>query len=174
MEEIWKEITGFEGYYEVSTLGNIRSVDRVLNCPWGEVYPAKGKIKATCKDRYGYSHVCLSKEGKKCYPTVHRLVALTFIANPNNLPCIDHIDGDRLNNVVENLRWCSVADNNRNPITRKRHRATVYSEERNNKISRSLKGHILSPETKKKISESHKLYHKKLKENGRTESNSSC
>ena len=169
--EEWKAIPGFEGYYEASTLGNIRSVNRIINCPWGEVYPAAGKPKAKCKDRDGYYHVCLSKEGKRCYPTVHRLIAKTFISNPDNKPCVDHIDGDKLNNIAENLRWCTVAENNRNPITRKRHRETVYSEERNNKISKSLKGHVLSLDTRKKISESHKLFHKKLKENGRTTNN---
>lgn len=164
--EEWKPIPGYDGYYEASTLGNIRSVDRVINCPWGKVYPAKGKPKAMCKDRYGYYHACLSKEGKKCYPTVHSLIAKTFIINPDNKKCIDHIDGDKTNNRVDNLRWCTVKENNNNPVTKKRHKEIVWSEERNNKISNALKGHILSQETRKKISESHKLYHKRLKENG--------
>lgn len=171
--EEWKAIPGYEGYYEASTLGNIRSVDRIINCPWGEVYPAKGKSKATCKDKYGYLHVCLSKEGKKGYPTIHRLVAITFIPNPDSKPCIDHIDGDKTNNKVDNLRWCSVRENNNNPVTKKRHKEIVWSEERNKKISNTLKGHILSLETRKKISESRKLYYKRLKENGR-KSSSSC
>lgn len=169
--EYWKPIPGFEGYYEASTLGNIRSVDRIVKGPKCERFPVRGKTKATCTDKYGYLHVCLSKEHKKWYPTIHRLVAMTFIPNPGNKPCVDHIDCDKLNNRVENLRWCTIRENNQNPITRKRHRETIYSEERNRKISQSLKGHVLSDETKKKISQSHKLYHKKLKENDRTTNN---
>ena len=63
--EEWKAIPGFEGYYEASTLGNIRSVNRIISCPWGEVYPAAGKLKAKCKDRDGYYHVCLSKREER-------------------------------------------------------------------------------------------------------------
>ena len=165
--ELWKPIPGYEGYYEASTLGNIRSVDRIVKGPRCERFPVRGKIKATCTDKYGYLHVCLSKGHKKQNLIVHRLIAMTFIPNPDNKPCIDHIDCDKLNNKVENLRWCTIRENNQNPITRKRHRETIYSEERNRKISQALMGHVLSDDTKKKISESRKLYHKKLKEDGR-------
>lgn len=170
-DEIWKDIPGYEGYYEVSTLGNVRSIDRFVKSPTTDRLPIKGKPKSVCTDKYGYLHVCLSKEHKTWYPTVHRLVALAFIPNPDNKPCIDHIDGDKLNNRLENLRWCTVKENNRNPITIKRHKEIIFTEERNRKISQSLKGHIISPETKKKISESRKLYYKKLKENVRTATN---
>lgn len=173
MAEIWKDIPGYEGYYEVSTEGNVRSVDRIINCPWGNVYKAKGKPKAICKDKYGYLHVCLSKEGKKSYPPLHRLVALAFIPNPYGKPCVDHIDGEKTNNKVGNLQWCTIKENNRNPITRKRHKEIVWSEERNKRVSQGLKGHPCSLETRKKISDKRKLYYQNLKTNGR-KSNPSC
>ena len=164
MEEIWKEIPGYECYYEASTEGNIRSLDRTLNCPWGEAYPAKGKPKAICKDRYGYLHVGLSKNGRKSYPSLHRIVALTFLPNPDNKPCIDHIDGDKTNNRVSNLRWCTVKENNQNPITRKRHREVVFTEERNRKVSLGLMGHHVAEETRKKLSDFRKTTARKVRQ----------
>lgn len=164
MEEIWKEIPGFEGYYEASTEGNIRSMDRTLNCLWGEVHPAKGKTKAVCKDRYGYLYVGLSKGHKKYHRTIHRLIALTFIPNPDNKPCVDHIDGDKTNNRVGNLRWCTVKENNQNPITRKRHREVVYTEERNRKVSLGLVGHSVSAEARRKLSEFRKTTARKVRQ----------
>lgn len=137
MEEVWKEIPGFEGYYEASTLGNIRSVDRILNCVWGKVYPAKGKQKSISRYKSGYLYVNLYKDHKTYKFQVHRLVAFTFIPNPDNKPCIDHIDGDRTNNKVDNLRWCTHKENANNPITVKRLAESYHSESRNSKISES-------------------------------------
>lgn len=139
MEEIWKEIPGFEGYYEASTEGNIRSIDRVINCPWGKRYPAKGKRKSICAFRTGYLYVNLYKEHKYYKKSVHRLVALTFIPNPDDKPCIDHIDGDRANNKVSNLRWCTRKENANNPITVKRLAEACRSESRNKKLSESTR-----------------------------------
>ena len=153
MEEVWKPIPGYEGYYEASTFGNIRSVDRILNCPWGEVYPAKGKPKAICKGKDDYLFAGLSKGNRKRLIPVHRLVALTFIPNPDNKPQIDHIDGDKTNNRVENLRWCTAKENNNNPITRKRKSEIKWSEERNRRVSQGLMGHPVSEDTRKKMAE---------------------
>ena len=139
MEEIWKEIPDFEGYYEVSTKGNIRSVDRVINCALGKPYTTKGKNKSICVFRTGYLYVNLYK-GNKCYKkSVHRLVALTFINNPDNKPCIYNIDGDKTNNNVSNLRWCTRKENANNPITIKRLAEACRSESRSRKISESTK-----------------------------------
>lgn len=168
MTEIWKQIPGYEGYYEVSSKGRIRSMDRIVKGRWGQPFPLKGKLKDTCLDKYGYLHVSLCSNNKRFYPTVHRLVALAFIPNPSNKPCIDHVDGNKLNNNVENLRWCTVLESNRNPVTIQRHREIVYTEERNRHVSEGLKGHFVSEETKRKISNSRKQYYKKVKENDRS------
>lgn len=111
MTEIWKDITGYEGYYQVSNLGRIRSLDRyVFN---GQAYYlVKGSIKVLRHNNWGYCQVKLSKGDKTKMFLVHRLVASAFIPNPDNLPCVNHIDEDKTNNCVDNLEWCSIAYNN--------------------------------------------------------------
>ena len=115
MEEIWKWIDGYENMYQVSNLGRVRSVDRYVYC---EVSPNKlqhiyGKVLKQGTNHKGCPIVYLSKDGKQKTITVHRLVALTFIENPLNLPQVNHIDGNKTNNNVSNLEWC---DNSYNQI----------------------------------------------------------
>ena len=115
--EIWKPVKGFEGLYEVSNLGNVRSVDRyVMN---GNRYCLlKGKPRKTHLISTGYLMVDLYKNSQRTHYLIHRLVAEAFISNPNNLPCIDHINTIRTDNRIENLRWCSHKENSNNPLTR--------------------------------------------------------
>lgn len=101
--EIWKDIVGYEGCYQVSNLGRVKSLN----------YLQKGKeqiLKAQVVS-CGYFAVTLSKEGKSKTHTIHRLVAKTFIDNPDNLPQVNHKDEDKTNNRVENLEWCSAEYN---------------------------------------------------------------
>lgn len=93
MREIWKDIPGYEGFYQASSFGNIRSRYRVLK-------------PQQCTN--GYLFVCLSVRGKVSQHRVHRLVAMTFIDNPNNYPEVNHIDEDKTNNNISNLEWISV------------------------------------------------------------------
>ena len=106
--EVWKDIPGYVGYYQVSDFGRVRSVPRA---------GTKGGVlvQSICR---GYYKVYLCGGGKRRYVQVHRLVAEVFIPNPNNYPCVDHIDTNRLNNVVSNLRWVTHRMNSNNPITR--------------------------------------------------------
>ena len=91
LNEIWKPVKGYEGLYEVSNLGNVRSVDRHLM--WGNQYCLfKGKPKKSFPNSMGYLRANLCKNGQGKLYSVHRLVANAFIANPKNLPCIDHIN----------------------------------------------------------------------------------
>ena len=100
MKENWKEIKGFNGKYYVSVNGEIYSV------------PAK-RILKSCVSNKGYELVCLkSPDGKRKQYTVHRLVALTFVPNPENLPLVNHKDENKLNNKAENLEWCTYSYNN--------------------------------------------------------------
>ena len=105
--ENWKFINA---NYEVSDKGNIKSVN----------YRGTGKsaIRKQSISKNGYMRVILSDNGKNKTYFVHRLVAAAFIPNPENKPCIDHIDGDRANNHADNLRWVTVKENQNNPITK--------------------------------------------------------
>lgn len=102
-DEIWKPIKDYEGIYEVSNYGRIRSLRR-----------AAPRILKTANNGYGYLIINLSKDSIKKTVKVHKLVAEAFIPNPNNLPTIDHINRNRNDNRVENLRWVSYIEQNTN------------------------------------------------------------
>jgi hypothetical protein len=105
-QEVWKDIPGYEGYYQVSNFGRVKSLPRkVYNR--GGFHVSKEKIlkQQLRKDRYYNIH--LLKEGVKKIFFVHRLVALAFIPNPNNYPDINHKDENPANNCVNNLEWCT-------------------------------------------------------------------
>ena len=108
MEEIWKDIKGYEQLYRISNLGNVFSVK--LKREIGFIVPKT--------ENYKTKYVILTKDGNKKRVAVHRLVAETFISNPNKLPQVDHVDTDPLNNRVENLRWVSAYENSNNPLTK--------------------------------------------------------
>ena len=96
--EIWKDVAGYEGFYQVSNKGNVRSVDR------GHI--RRGRVLKQGYNTGGYPQVSLSKNGKSKTKTVHRLVAEAFLPNPNGLPQVGRRDEDKDNNNVENLEWC--------------------------------------------------------------------
>lgn len=106
MEEIWKDVAGWEGIYQVSSFGRIRR----LTTRGGRPLPEPRILKEKC-DGNGYLMVCLSNKVHK-YVHVHHLVAVAFISNPSNLPCINHKDENKKNNRVENLEWCTHQYNN--------------------------------------------------------------
>lgn len=111
MEELWKYITGYEGLYQVSNMGRVRSFDRWVIGKSNSKRLIKGKILKPIKGSKGYLHVQLCKKGKiNCY-LVHRLVAQAFIDNSDNLPQVNHRDECKTNNVVENLEWCTASYN---------------------------------------------------------------
>ena len=116
MKEEFRWIKGFEGRYKVSNLGRFMMVSQIDSL--GRLLPER--IKSTHKGVGGYSVVMLRKDGKKVNYLAHRLVADAFIPNPENKQYVDHIDGSRDNNNVNNLRWVTAAENNANPITYER------------------------------------------------------
>lgn len=100
MIEEWKDILGYEGLYQISNLGNVRSLK------WG-----KKRILKTIKNNKGYLQIGLSKEGRKVHQLIHRLVAAAFIPNPDNLPQVNHKDECKSNNRVDNLEYCDCTHN---------------------------------------------------------------
>ena len=103
MQEIWKDINGYEGIYQVSNLGNVRGLDRI-NANGQRV---RGKMLTPCLNKDGYLKVGLCKNGKRATCTVHRLVALTFVPNKEKFPEINHKDEIKTNNCASNLEWCT-------------------------------------------------------------------
>lgn len=114
-KEIWKNIPNYEGLYQVSNLGNIRSLDKFsfTNNRFNKMKrKVKGRIlKPYLNEKTGYLQIVLSNNKKQKTWLVHRLVAQTFISNLENKPQVNHIDGDKNNNNINNLEWCTCSEN---------------------------------------------------------------
>lgn len=126
--EIWKDIEGYEGIYQVSNMGRVRSLPRKV---WN--YTKPGRILKPGSKENGYLQVCLSN-GSKCekHAYVHRLVSAAFIPNPYNLPEVNHKNYDKTDNRVENLEWCTSRYN-------KAHfRKSPYAKNADKKKARTL------------------------------------
>lgn len=107
MQEIWKDVVGYEGLYQVSNMGRVKSF-----CQSTKFHKQKEFILKPSLINTGYEVVTLySKEKRKKFQ-IHRLVATAFIPNPNNLPCVNHKDENKVNNCVSNLEWCTYQYNN--------------------------------------------------------------
>lgn len=118
MEE-WRDIKGYEGKYQISNMGNIRSLWRYKPSGRGK-YVTKEistkELKRIKNDKLGYQIVTLLKDGIRERKLIHRLVAEAFLPNPNNLPIVNHIDYNPSNNNVGNLEWCSQKQNVRHSL----------------------------------------------------------
>ena len=111
MEEIWKDISGYEGLYQVSNLGRVKSLDRYVaqKNRWGNISTVHKKsvlLTPKLENENRYLTVSLWKNGKHCLRYVHRLAATAFIENPNDYMEVNQIDENKLNNTVLNLEWC--------------------------------------------------------------------
>ena len=111
MVEEWRVIPNWESY-EVSNMGRIRSVDRdIYEKPTNKVRHLKGKIIKLRYDQYGYLQAQITHNGKRKLLKAHRAVAMAFIPNPLNKPCVNHLDNNPSNNTVDNLEWCTLKEN---------------------------------------------------------------
>lgn len=108
--EKWKDIEGYEGLYQISNFGRVRSCDRIITCKSknGKIFEkvVKGKIMKFSTSR-NYLAVCLYKNSRQQLKKIHRLVAEAFVPNPNNYPIVNHKDENKTNNNAENLEWCT-------------------------------------------------------------------
>lgn len=112
MKEIWKDIKEYEGLYQCSNLGNIHSLDRYYYESSGRKNFRNGKTIVPSKNKNGYLQFALYKKSKRKMVYVHIVVAETFIENSKQLKTVNHKDGNKLNNCVDNLEWCSYSENN--------------------------------------------------------------
>ena len=111
MIEEWRPIEGYEGLYEVSSYGRVRSLDRYVKYSNGRIHLYKGKVLSPIKDTDGYLKVNLYCNGKNKKCLVHRLISQAFIPNPLGLPQVNHRDEDKSNNSIDNPEWCTAKYN---------------------------------------------------------------
>lgn len=158
----WRPVKGYEGLYEVSNHGEVKSLARYAKNHNKWQFRPERLLKP-----HGKTHlmVVLCKEGKTKPALVHRIVAEAFIDNPFDKPVVDHIDTNSKNNRVDNLRWVTTQENALNPLTRihnsdskKGHPCYLkcHTEESKEKMRRAKLGRKASEETRRKLSESHK------------------
>ena len=114
--EEWRDISGFEGLYKVSNLGRVLSCERTRKSKGDSISHVRARIRVACDDEDGYPLVVLYSIYGNRTAHVHRLVAEAFIPNPDNLPQVNHVDGNKHNNRVSNLEWCTNLENMRHSV----------------------------------------------------------
>lgn len=166
VDEEWKDIKGFEGLYQVSNKGRVKSLDRYAY-NHGKLQFRPERILKQNIQKAGRNKRCavvLCKDGKTRSLRVHRIVAEAFIPNPENKPFIDHIDTDSTNNCVENLQWATAKENSNNPLSKKHsseakkghpYWGRPLTEEERKKISVAITGRHPSEETRQKMREAY-------------------
>ena len=143
-QEQWKPIQEFNGEYEVSNLGRVRSMKRY--------YGLVGRIMPQTIQRKGYYAVTFWMNNKAYCRKVHRLVIEAFTPNPDNLPCINHIDGNKLNNHVSNLEWCTYQANMQHAVRTGLTHPHQWTDDERKQISERNKGQRVSDEQRAKLS----------------------
>ena len=144
-QEQWRPIQEFNGEYEVSNLGRVRSMKRY--------YGVVGRIMPQTIQRTGYYAVTFHMNNKAYCRKVHRLVIEAFKPNPDSLPCINHIDGNKLNNHIDNLEWCTYQHNMQHAVRTGLTHPHRWTDEERKQISERNKGQVVSNKQRQQISE---------------------
>lgn len=164
MAEQWVDIAGYEGFYQVSSLGRIKTVER-YEAERNRII--RGRIRAPI-EVHGYLYCELWKCGKHKRYAVHRLVATAFIPNPDGKPQVNHLDGDKTNNSVTNLEWCTASENEHHAYefelthayNRSGDKNPMYGKHHTERAKQMIKAvHVglrHTEEAKKKMSKAHK------------------
>jgi len=140
MKEIWKDIDGFEGLYQVSNYGRVRSITRIVK-KWDGERTVNGIVLKQAKNTKGYCFVQLYKNGIGKNAVIHRLVAQAFIPNPQGLPQVNHKDENKDNNTALNLEWCDGIYNARygtrnSRVSQKKSKAIIVLDRDGNEVGR--------------------------------------
>lgn len=114
--EVWKDIKNYEGIYQISNFGNIKSLDRITFNGRRHTY-SQGKFLKLSKTANGYIKIMLRKNNKSITELVHRLVAESFLSNNDNKQLVNHIDKNKSNNTLHNLEWSTYSENQRHSIS---------------------------------------------------------
>jgi hypothetical protein len=141
MQELFRDIKGYEGLYQISNLGNVKSFKPVSN----------GRILRPVY-RKGYATITLRKNGVSKVCSIHRLLAEAFIDNPDNKPCVNHIDGNKANNDLSNLEWCTHLENMRHAFNTGLVERKPLTDEQKRYISMRTKEAMNNPIVREKIS----------------------
>lgn len=135
MQEIWKDIKGYEGLYQASNLGRIKSIPRI------GTQTKKERIKKYVKSYNGYLRVSLWKDGKSSVPTVHRIIAKTFIDDFKDNLQVNHMDGNKENNAIDNLELVTPKENVKHALDNKLRKVhKILQKDKNGKIIKEWNG----------------------------------
>ena len=110
---MWKSVVGYEGLYQISSNGQVKSLDRTEVCSSGLKRKRAGRALKQDVARNGYKRVCLSKDGQTKQHLTHRLVSSAYLANDKQLTQVNHKDGDKSNNHINNLEWMTYSENHK-------------------------------------------------------------
>jgi len=126
-DELWKDIEGYEGFYQVSNLGRVKSLPRTINRKT-YIYTVKESIRIPCIVN-GYFMISLCKNRKRETNYIHILLCKAFKPNPNNLPIVNHKDGNKLNISLDNLEWCTYQENTIHAVNNDLHNSKLTVKE---------------------------------------------
>lgn len=150
MEEIWKDIEGYEGLYQVSNMGRVRSLERTRSMNQDRVrkpVPVPGRILVPQKKKAGYLGVVLSKDGKQRNVRIHCIVAKSFLPNPEGKPQVNHINGIKSDNRLSNLEWATNSENQQHALATglrdmSQRRKAIFQYDMSGKFIRSWNGAV--------------------------------